>query len=556
LRIGSKILALVGALGGVALLVAGVAAATIVAYNDDVREMQRAATQALYSERLNRLVTAVVMDARGIYASHDTAEAKKFGDGLMASLKQIDELLTRWGPIVPESDRPLFDTLARGAKEFRAFRSETARLGAEVSPQAANEQGNNEANRANRKAFQASIDALTVRSQKEAEDVSHHADALFAQRMTLLLALAVGGTLTALAGAMFVARRQIVQPLREVTAAINRLASGDYRLSAGRDTKDEVGDLWRGMRVFAGAMQEADDLRAAQVDSERMRAEARRLEMNALAGRFEGSVGDLVQQLSAAARELESTSQTLAANADQTNAQSGALLTIATETAANVDAVAAAAEEFAVSAGEIGAQVARTARAASDAVQNVESAQARVRQLVEGSGKIGEFVSLIHDIAAQTNLLALNATIEAARAGEAGRGFAVVAAEVKQLAGQTGAATAEITEQINAIQIATRETVEAIEGIGASIGEVHQIATSVSVVVEEQQAASQEIARNVSGVAVGTQRVSQDMVEVRAAADQSGVGASRVRLAAGALAEQSSQLSHQVDGFLEGVRAA
>ncbi|MFD1702707.1 methyl-accepting chemotaxis protein [Methylopila henanensis] len=556
MRIRSKIFMLVGGLGAVALLTAAIGLSSLHAMEDSVDDVKSAAEQALNSERLNRLVTRVVMESRGVYSADSTAEARKFSEGILAGLADIDALLASWAPTVPEADRGLFDAVTASAAGFKTFRTETARLGVEVSPQAANEQGNNEANRANRQAFQASVDAMTERSQKAVSDVHDRSDALFDERLTLILLVSFGGTGLALAIAGVVAHRQIAAPLQQVAAALGKLAAGDFNLPPARASKDEVGDISRSMEVFAREMREAERLRAEQAESERTRIERRRAEMNGLAGRFQGSVGELVQQLAAAAQELEVTSRSLAANADQTNAQSGAVLAVANETAANVNAVAAAAEEFAACAGEIGSQVARTTEAASAAVANVDSAHACVRQLVDGSNKIGQFVQLIREIAEQTNLLALNATIEAARAGEAGRGFAIVAAEVKQLAGQTGKATEEITAQINAIQAATRETVQAIEGIGVTIGEVHQIATSVSAAVEEQQAATNEIARNVSEAARGTQRVSQDMDEVRIAADQAGAGAGQLRIAAGELAQQSSQLGKEVDDFLHEVRAA
>ncbi len=67
----------------------------------------------------------------------------------------------------------------------------------------------------------------------------------------------------------------------------------------------------------------------------------------------------------------------------------------------------------------------------------------------EQSGKIGDTVNLIVDIADKINLLSLNASIEAARAGEAGRGFAVVADEIGKLAFQTQESIKEINKVLS-----------------------------------------------------------------------------------------------------------
>jgi methyl-accepting chemotaxis protein len=138
MKIRTKIFALIGALSFVAVVIAAVGISTLQTYNQAIDDVRLAATRALYGERLNRLVTHVVMEARGIYASKDTKEAVKFGDGLIVSLKEINTLLKEWAPVVPESHKALFNAVVKDAAAFKAFRSETVRLGAEVSPEAAN----------------------------------------------------------------------------------------------------------------------------------------------------------------------------------------------------------------------------------------------------------------------------------------------------------------------------------------------------------------------------------------------------------------------------------
>jgi methyl-accepting chemotaxis protein len=102
-------------------------------------------------------------------------------------------------------------------------------------------------------------------------------------------------------------------------------------------------------------------------------------------------------------------------------------------------------------------------------VNEIESIQAtvietadKVKRLGDSSQEISQAVNTIGHFAAQTHLLALKASIEAARAGERGKGFAVIADEVRSLATQSAAATAEIENLVARIQLETNEVVSAM----------------------------------------------------------------------------------------------
>jgi methyl-accepting chemotaxis protein len=163
---------------------------------------------------------------------------------------------------------------------------------------------------------------------------------------------------------------------------------------------------------------------------------------------------------------------------------------------------------------------------------------------------------LISDIAAQTNLLALNATIEAARAGEAGKGFAVVASEVKQLATQTSRATQDITHRIEEIQAATSRSVGSIGKIVTTIGDIRTISATIASAVEQQGAATREIAGNAARASQGTHEVTETIFGVGRAAEMTGAASTQLMSLAGELSQQADTLQTEVTAFVSRLRAA
>jgi methyl-accepting chemotaxis protein len=84
---------------------------------------------------------------------------------------------------------------------------------------------------------------------------------------------------------------------------------------------------------------------------------------------------------------------------------------------------------------------------------------------------------------------------------------------------------------------------------------MNEIAAAVAAAVEEQGAATNEIARNVEEASAGTREVSANITGVNQAVRLTADGARQIETAATGLADQSDLLSREVNGFLAEVRA-
>jgi methyl-accepting chemotaxis protein len=365
----------------------------------------------------------------------------------------------------------------------------------------------------------AGLGDLIASEDGQAAQSAAAAASAYSQARTVSIALLVLGIGAGLAVALLVAG-SVTRSVRPLQEGLARLADGDLATETVVASGDEVGRM-------------AESLERARV--------ALRDSISAIGGN--------VVRLAGAAVELRQTSSGLATAAQESSGLAQSVSVAAERVSGNVQTVAAGAEEMGVSIREIATNAAEAARVAGQAVSEAASTTQTVSRLGESSAEIGTVVGLITSIAEQTNLLALNATIEAARAGEAGKGFAVVASEVKDLAQETARATEEVAKKITTIQGDTDEAVAAMGRISQIVARIDDYQSTIAAAVEEQTATTNEISRNVTEAATGTQGIAGNVTAVAAAATGATDGAHAADQAAAELSGMAADMESLVARF-------
>ncbi len=368
---------------------------------------------------------------------------------------------------------------------------------------------------------------------------------------------AIGSAIAAIVVlAVFLVRTCVVAPIRGAMGVMTALGRGELETEiSGAARRDEIGAIAGALTTLRDQLREAERARVERAGREEVerRTLARR---EALANDFVVRMQDLSDGFARSSGEVADAARSLSATAEETSRQAQSVAAAAEQAASNVQTVAASSEEMAVSVREINGQAAQSSLVADSAYEEAQISNQRISVLTTAAAAIGDVVNLIKGIADQTNLLALNATIEAARAGEAGKGFAVVAAEVKQLASQTGKATDDIGRKVDEIQQATDGTVKSMNEIVRVMGDVKTIATAIAGAVEEQGAATAEIARNCQQAAAGTSQVTHNISGVGQAAEMTGAASTQLMTLSTGLSGRATDLRRAVEAFVADFRAA
>ncbi|MFD0960086.1 HAMP domain-containing methyl-accepting chemotaxis protein [Paenibacillus chungangensis] len=329
----------------------------------------------------------------------------------------------------------------------------------------------------------------------QASEDSHNAY-LFGVWLAIILSI------VSIGGGLFIAfflTRSITKPLTLVTESLSQVAKGDLTVQPvqvkNRDELAQLADSMNGMLTT----------------------------LRAMIGRILSSS----QNVAAAAQQISASTEEIASGAGNQSGSAQTVNELFNELSAAVRTIAHSAEAAAEASTEAKDVVLVGGRTIEAAMQAMMKLEKQMELLQDDSGKIGQIISVIDDIADQTNLLALNAAIEAARAGEQGKGFSVVADEVRKLAERSGEATKEIAGIIKGMQANTSSSTEAVahatglaKQIEAALEQIMHKSTDSAAQVNEIAAASEEQSAQTDDVLTAVESIAATSEQTAAAAEE------------------------------------
>lgn len=392
-----------------------------------------------------------------------------------------------------------------------------------------------------------SLNEINAEADATADDFYHSSVTIKNVTLILLILVVLAALAITIAFALYIIK-SLTNPIRELEAAANKMADGDYEVELTYDSEDELGSLSQSMRkmiqVTKGILN--DTARGLQEIAGGNFDIAPEADYVGIFSKMRDSLSQIIVQLSETMYNINNSSEQVAVNADQISQGAQSLTEGATDQAGSIEELQATVTDIAEEVNN-NAQNSKDASTKAESVgDEIEESNAKMQDMLTAmkdisktSNEISNIINTINDIATQTNLLALNASIEAARAGEAGKGFAVVADEVSKLASESAKAAKSTSDLVQAalnsiekgMEIAdltaerlgtsyanTKELIERIEKISdasvrqaSALDQISQGVDQIASVVEENTAMAEESSASSDEMANQAQKL-QDLI--------------------------------------------
>jgi methyl-accepting chemotaxis protein len=349
------------------------------------------------------------------------------------------------------------------------------------------------------------------------------------RQVWVFIALMAVAALLSVAATLYISRR-LPRPILSITAALQRMAAGEYRQAKMPvESDDEIGDMAHAFNDMLAMLQQFGK-KAVEVAKGNLS-----LTITAkgdLANAFRAMIlsqRKLVKEIAETALQLSSTVTQFQANAEQQERGAVEQSTAVEENRRTMDSLLESARQISDTAQSV-------LRNAEQTQQNSRLMGERIAVLSSHTQRIAEILQVIKEIANKSDLLALNAALEGTKAGEAGRGFSLVANQMQRLAENVMDSVRNIKDLTNTITEATRATVLATEETTKLSSDTTRSARQIALIVNQQQA--------------GTEQVTRAMEDVAHVARQTAAGGKEIVASTRDLTQLSERLRAIVDQFV------
>jgi len=354
----------------------------------------------------------------------------------------------------------------------------------------------------------------------------------------------------------------LTESAAEFAKTVNLMARGDLRMRAGILEGDLLADLKKDFNKALDSVQNVMQ------------------ELQKTVAQMESTTADTSKSTIEISKSTEQVAIQTQRSADGTKKQSDEIEKVSKEISdlsASIEEIASTSHtlmEHSQKAAKEGNQAAELGKIATSKMMMVEKiageSVTEITALNNRMKEISNIVKMIADISNQTNLLALNAAIEAARAGEHGRGFAVVAGEVRNLAGESKAATNQIGELITSIQDnsdktsaaikssyneiqagieSVNKTIEALNRITAESNIVANGVTEITKATEDQAGATTRVMNGIEKASTITRENQERMEDMAALAEETSASTEEIASASAELAAMAERLKKMMEQF-------
>lgn len=348
--------------------------------------------------------------------------------------------------------------------------------------------------------------------------------------------------------------RRLTRPLSEITQAVDQVARGEWRVEVRHVNRlDEIGKIARAVSAMQVSLAERDRMRQEMVRIDAINQ--RRLVLDNAVARFEDGMAVVMKNISDTVHVLAESNETLDQAARQADLQAEKIRNTSVMTASRTTMASKTTIELSRTIRAIGERVRSAGSSVHQSEAHARAAESKIGEVTSVAHEVEDAIGALQGLVADLGHLSLKASMEAVASGEAGRGFSPLAQSVNALSQKAGDATDIIIRELARLG-------EIADGAHEEIGEVKDVlgnalreTREISVAVEEQDAATKEIAEGLGNSASALMGLAEAVDHLRASMASAHEASTDFVLTARRIADDAKSIDGSIRTFVRDVVA-